>query len=42
MDYSRNISDLFVDFFKKQNNGQEPNDEIMQLFEEVRNGEVGE
>jgi exonuclease SbcD len=39
MDYSKNIGDLFVDFFKKQNNGQEPNDEIMQLFEEVRNGE---
>ncbi|WP_338760224.1 exonuclease subunit SbcD [Bernardetia sp. ABR2-2B] len=39
MDYSRNISGLFVDFFKKQNNGQEPNQEIMQLFEEVRNEE---
>ena len=42
MDYSKNIGDLFVDFFKKQNNGQEPNEEIMQLFEEVRNGESGE
>ncbi len=42
MDYSRNIGDLFVDFFKKQNNGQEPNQEIMQLFEEVRNGEIKE
>ncbi|WP_375558960.1 exonuclease SbcCD subunit D [Bernardetia sp. OM2101] len=42
MDYSRNIGDLFVDFFKKQNNGQEPNEEIMQLFEEVRNGESEE
>lgn len=42
MDYSKNIGDLFVDFFKKQNNGQMPNEEIMQLFEEVRNAEVGE
>lgn len=37
MDYSKNINDLFVDFFRKQNNGQEPNQEIMQLFEEVKN-----
>ena len=39
LDYSKNMSELFVDFFKKQNNGQNPNEEIMQLFEEVRNGE---
>ncbi|WP_291728198.1 metallophosphoesterase family protein [Bernardetia sp.] len=39
IDYSRNMNELFVDFFKKQNNGQAPNKEIMQLFEEVKNRE---
>ena len=41
MDYSKNIKELFTDFFEKQNNGQQPNEEIMQLFEEVRNKQVG-
>ncbi len=42
IDYSKSSSDLFVDFFKKQNDGQIPNEEIMNLFEEVRNENKGQ
>lgn len=31
------VDELFVDFFKSKNNGQEPNKEIMDLFNEILN-----
>ncbi len=32
---SQGIRDLFKDYFKTKNNGQEPNEEILKIFEEV-------
>lgn len=34
---NQDMEDLFVDFFKSANKGQEPNEEIMQLFQEILN-----
>jgi len=34
---NQNITDLFKDYFKSKNGNQEPNDEIMNLFNEVIN-----
>lgn len=33
----QDIQGLFADYFKQKNNGQEPNDEIMELFKEIIN-----
>jgi len=33
----QDIQGLFADYFKQKNNGQEPNDEIMDLFNEIIN-----
>lgn len=33
----QDIQGLFADYFKQKNNGQEPNDEIMDLFKEIIN-----
>ncbi len=41
IDYSKNINELFTDFFTKQNEGQQPNEEIMNLFEEIKNEKMG-
>ena len=40
IDLSRSVEELFVDFFKKEN-GQEPNEEIIELFREL-NGQPEE
>ena len=41
VDLTRNITDLFVDFFRKER-GQEPNTEIFELFNEIISKEVNE
>lgn len=33
----QDIQGLFVDYFKQKNNGQEPNEEVMDLFKEIIN-----
>lgn len=35
IDVSKNIDELFIDFFKKQKKGQEPNDRLLNLFKEI-------
>lgn len=36
---NQNIQDLFKDYFKSKKDGQEPNEEIMELFNEILNEE---
>ena len=38
IDLSKNIDELFKDYFFKAK-GQEPNERIMQLFNEIKSGE---
>jgi len=33
----QDMKGLFSDYFKQKNNGQEPNDEVMDLFNEIIN-----
>jgi DNA repair protein SbcD/Mre11 len=35
IDLNKDIQSLFVDYFKQKHNGQEPNEEILNLFKEV-------
>jgi len=35
IDLTKTMEDLFVDYFRHKNKGQEPNEEIMKLFAEV-------
>ena len=35
IDLSRTMQELFIDYFKSRQQGQEPNDELMALFREV-------
>lgn len=37
IDLSKDVSSLFVDYFKAKNGGQLPNDELMSLFNEILN-----
>ncbi len=37
IDLSKDINSLFIDFFKSRNSGQEPNDELTSLFNEILN-----
>lgn len=36
---NQDIQDLFRDYFKSKNKNQEPNEELLQLFREIANGE---
>lgn len=37
IDLTKEVGSLFVDYFKSKNEGQEPNEEIMNLFNEILN-----
>lgn len=37
IDLSKDVNELFVDYFKTKNGGQEPNEELMNLFNEILN-----
>lgn len=37
IDLSKDVNSLFVDYFKSKNAGQEPNEELMKLFNEILN-----
>ena len=37
IDITKDLEPLFIDYFKSKNANQEPNEELMQLLQEIKN-----